>query len=429
MNELTTQSLLDGVIALGLGIFVGLEREHSEVGGKEEVEAGADAKPHGTEHLGVRSFALIALLGWLCALLESRARGISLVGLAVGGAMVALQYVRTWKWGAGITTEVAALVTFCLGLLVQKDRLLTVAMALAVTLLLISKPWMRKFVARMERRELTATLQLAIMLAVVLPLLPTEARDPWGVLAPRRLGLFVVFIAGMGFVGYVLSRWFGARHAAGLSGVLGGLVSSTAVTAAMAQKARRSAAAVDSAQLTTLLANAVMFVRIIVVCAVLSPQTAKRLAVPMSVMCAVMLAVAAWKWRALAQDRSGPGDDMGLQNPFALLPALKWGALLAAILVVSAIAREQFGDRGLLAAAGVSGLADVDAINMAVSRQAASGILDANLAVLAITIATMSNMVSKAVLALASGGKRYGTFIALVFAAAMTAGLIAALLA
>ncbi|MES1204576.1 MAG: MgtC/SapB family protein [Pseudomonadota bacterium] len=491
MNDLTAHSLVDGVIAIGLGVFIGLEREHSEVGprspgagvgtgggagdrGRDQaggglglgigtVTAGAntdiagavtvggaaaptggahaagaaaandndDSAPSpkhiGAEHLGVRTFALVALLGWLCALLEPWARGISLVGLAVGGALIGLQYVRTWTWGSGITTEVAALVTFCLGLLVQRNRLLTVGMALAVTLLLISKPWMRRFVARIERRELTATLQLAIMLAVVLPLLPDEARDPWGVLAPRRLGLFVVLIAGMSFVGYVLSRTFGTRNAAGMSGLLGGIVSSTAVTAAMAQRVRQAPGHVVSAQLTTFLANAVMFARVILVCAVLSPRTAAQAAIPMGTMGLVMLAAAAWKWNTLRRAGGAPEGEIGLRNPFALLPALKWGALLAFILVVVAIARQQFGERGLIAAAALSGLADVDAINVAVSRQSAAGTLDINLAVLALTVATMSSMISKAIISLASGNRRYGRPIAMVFAAAMATGLIAVL--
>ena len=431
VNDLTAQSLIDGIIAIGLGVFIGLEREHSEVEPEAAgviTEETSAPKPRGTEHLGVRTFALVALFGWLSGLLEPVAHGISLVGLAVAGALIGLQYVRTWKAGAGVTTEVAALVTFGLGLLIRKDRLLTVAMALVVTLLLIAKPWVRKLVAHIERRELTATLQLAIMLAIVLPLLPAEARDPWGVLGPRRLGFFVVFIAGINFVGYVLARWFGTRSGAGLSGLLGGLVSSTAVTAAMAQRSRRSDAMIVPAQLTTFLANAVMFVRVIVVCAVLSPETATQLAVPMGVMSAVMLVGALGAWRALGRQGTSPENEMSLQNPFALLPALKWGALLAAILVVVAIAKQHFGDRGLIVAAGIAGLADVDAINVAVSRQATMGSLNVNLAVLAITTATLSNTVSKAVISLASGGRRFGQPIALVFAAAMAAGLIAALL-
>ncbi|MBC8132156.1 MAG: MgtC/SapB family protein, partial [Deltaproteobacteria bacterium] len=425
MNDFASPTLIDGAIAIGLGVFIGLEREHSDVDPRNggvapsavdpAVLDGGAAGPRParssvrSEHIGVRTFALVALLGWVCAILESTVRGISLVGLGVVGGLVALQYVRTWQTGAGVTTEIAGLVTFGLGLLVRQNRLLAISLAVVVTLLLISKSWVRRVVANIERRELIATLQLAIMLAVVLPLLPTEARDPWGVLAPRRLGLFVVLIAGLSFVGYVLSRRFGMRKGAGLSGLLGGLVSSTAVTAAMAERARRSPEMIVPGQMATFLANAVMFVRVMVVSAVLSRPTAIQLALPMAVMSLVMLAGAFWKWRALSQQVEPQGNTtMGLQNPFALLPALKWAMLLAVTLVFVAIAQQRFGVSGVFVVAALAGIADMDAVNIAMNRQAAAGTLNVNLAVLAITVAALASIVTKIVIVLASGGRRFG---------------------
>jgi uncharacterized membrane protein (DUF4010 family) len=436
VNELATQSFIDGMIAAGLGLFIGLEREHREMGeaaGDEAAPAGSTPKEPPEDmpdHLGVRTFALVALLGWLFGLLERWVPNITLVGLVVAGALIALQYVRTWREGAGITTEVAALVTFGLGLLVQQNRLLAVALALTVTLLLFAKPWVRLLVANIERRELTATLQLAIMMAIVLPVLPATPVDPWGVLPPRKLGLFVVLIAGINFVGYVLSRLFGARRGAGLSGLLGGLASSTAVTAAMSQRARETPAMVVPAQLATFLANAVMFARVMVVVAVLSRATAWRLAIPMACMGAVMLGAAGWKWRAFRRegDSGGDGDQVPLENPFALLPALKWGALLAAILVVATIAHREFGTRGLVLAAALTGFADVDAPALAVSRQVAGGGLTVDTAVLAITAAAVANTLTKAGVAVVSGGWRFGRAVAAVFALAIAAGLAAALI-
>jgi uncharacterized membrane protein (DUF4010 family) len=420
--------LIDGAIATGLGLFIGLEREHSEA---EPAQAHTPDGAAGArrDQLGVRTFALVSLLGWLCGALEPHVRGFTLVALGAACVLLGLRYVRVVHEGAGITTEVAALVTFGLGLLVRQSRLLAVALALVVTLLLIAKPWVRSFVARIERRELTATLQLAIMLAIVLPLLPNHPVDPWGALAPRKVGLFVVLIAGISFVGYVLSRLFGARRGTGLSGLLGGLVSSTAVTAAMAARARGSEAMIVPAQLATFLANAVMFGRVIVVSAVMSAAVARRLAVPMTAMGLVMLAGALWKRQTLRKGKGDAEGEVPLANPFALLPALEWGLLLAGILVLTAVANRHFGTRGLLVASAVSGFADVDAIDVAVSRQAAAETLPIATAVLAITTATMSNTISKGVIAIASGGWRFGRDVALVFAVALTVGLLSALLA
>jgi uncharacterized membrane protein (DUF4010 family) len=210
--------------------------------------------------------------------------------------------------------------------------------------------------------------------------------------------------------------------------LLGGLVSSTAVTVAMSRRARRSEAMIVPAQLATFLANAVMFVRVIVICTVLSPKTAALLVVPMAVMSAVMLAGALWKGLSLSRSPSIRDGEVSLENPFALVPALKWGALLAVILIVVAVAKQRFGAWGLIVAAGISGLADVDAITVAVNRQVTADALNVNLAVLAVTTATLANTVSKAIIALATGGKRFGQPIGLVFAAAMVAGLVAALL-
>jgi uncharacterized membrane protein (DUF4010 family) len=122
-------------------------------------------------------------------------------------------------------------------MLVHYERSLAVAVALATTALLISKPWLRAVMPRLRRVDLTATLQLAIVLAVVLPLLPQTAIDPWGILRPREIGWFIVLIAGISYVGYVASRLWGEQRGAGVTGLVGGLTSSTAVTAAMAQAA------------------------------------------------------------------------------------------------------------------------------------------------------------------------------------------------
>jgi uncharacterized membrane protein (DUF4010 family) len=142
---------------------------------------------------------------------------------------------------------------------------------------------------------------------------------------------------------------------------------------------------------------------------------------------AVMLAGAFERWRVLQREGTAPGAEIALSNPFSLIPALKWGALLAFILVVAAVMKEHFGNRGLVAVAAVSGLADVDAINLAVSRDAARGSVEPGLAVLAITVGAVANTVTKGIVAVSSGGPTFGRPIAIVFAIAIAAGVVAAL--
>ena len=318
------------------------------------------------------------------------------------------------------------MVTVLTGMLVHVDRALAVPLALATVLLLISKPWMRAAVVRLRRLELTATVQLLVAVAIVLPLLPTEPVDPWQAIPPRKVGVFVVLIAGVEYVGYVLHRLLGAERGAALAGLVGGLTSSTAVTAAMARQARRAPGRIMAGQLATFLANAVMAVRVTVVTAVLSPAVATRLAAPMGALVVVLLLGALW--RHLRATRNGNGDDeLALRNPFALVPALTWGAVLCGVLLLTTLAQRAFGDNGIFLAALAAGLADVDAITLAASKQAVDGLLTVESAALAITLAVASNTVVKGGLALGAGGRAFGVGVAVVFALGMlAAGAVAA---
>jgi uncharacterized membrane protein (DUF4010 family) len=427
MDEPTIQVLVDAVTAIGIGLFIGFEREHSVVEAHPDRAAGS---PRPDPALGVRTFALLALFGWLAAYVGSAQPWIPLVALLVIGALITSSFVRGLDQSRGLTTEVAALATFLLGLLVHRDRSVAVALALGTTLLLISKPWFRALMPRMRRVDLTATLQLSILFAIVLPLLPEQASDPWRVLSPRRLGMFVALIAGIGYVGYVLHRLLGSQRSAGLTGMIGGLVSSTAVTVAMAQQARRSASMVQPGQLATLLSATVMGLRVLVVAALIHLDVARALVAPLGVMTLGTASGAAWKWRQLRRgEKSQPEAtrELELTNPFSLLPALKWGALLALILVASAMARSAFGNSGLIATAAISGFVDVDAINLAASRLAARGEIAPAMAALAITTAITSNTIVKTVIAWVTGGRAFGADIATWSGAATLLGVGVAL--
>ena len=179
-------------------------------------------------------------------------------------------------------------------------------------------------------------------------------------------------------------------------------------------------------QLAVFLANTVMFTRVLVITALIDSSIAAALAVPLGLMGAVMLAGAGWKYLALrgADSSADPTrEDMPLSNPFALVPALKWGVVLSAVLVASAFAQQRFGDQGLFVTAAASGLADVDAVTLAVSRQSHQGTLPTAVAALAITIAVVSNTVVKGTMAVFMGRKGFGRAIVLVFALAIAVGV------
>ncbi|HEX5011157.1 MAG TPA: DUF4010 domain-containing protein, partial [Planctomycetota bacterium] len=273
--------LIEGALALGIGLVIGIEREHRHIDERDRPEA----------VLGARTFALLGLTGWLAAVLAETSPWLAGLLLGLTGLLVLAKYLRETRDGEhlGITTELAAVLTLVFGWLVHGQQRLAVALALVATVVLISKPWIRVVMPRLVRSELLAALQFLIIVIIVLPALPKEPLDPWGILPPQRIAKFVVLVAGVGFVGYILTRLLGEKRAAALTGLVGGLASSTAVTATMAQRAGRSAAARPAAALSTLAANAVVAPRVALIAAVVAPPVALAIAAPLGAYLALLL--------------------------------------------------------------------------------------------------------------------------------------------
>jgi len=424
-------ALVEAAYAVGIGLAVGFEREHHDLtrslAPTDVPEEHEQIDLDSGSPMGARTFSILCLGGWLAAYLGDTYAAIAPLIVAVLCVMVMVQYVLVVRGGAptGMTTEVAGVAVALLGMLVHVRRELAVPLALALILLLISKPWMRSLVKRLRRIEIIATVQLLVLAAIVLPMLPAEPVDPWGAIPPQKVGIFVVLLAAVEYVGYVLHRWFGTRRGIALAGLVGGVASSTAVTAAMAREARGNDAIVAPGQLATFLANAVMGVRVTVIAAFLAPPVAWRLAASMGALVAVLGLAAMVRWRASRRVEI-PEDAVALRNPFALVPALTWGMILCVVLLAAHFATEYLGGRGLLLAAAASGLADVDAITLASANEASTGALGADVAALAITIAVASNTLVKGAIALLGGGRRFGVGVAIVFGIALVAMGVAA---
>lgn len=431
MLSLDLSTLKEAAMAVALGLMMGLERERSGFErsreGQEDPQHRRESDRVGPMHgsLGARTFALLTLLGWISVKVGGDSLAMPIAVMALSALMIGLFYFETSSSSSGLTTEIAALAAPLLGILLTRDALLAVAVAVIVTLLLLSKPWIRAWIPRLQREDLTSTMQLLIVFAILLPMLPDRTLDPWGVLSPRKVGWMVALIAAADFLGYALNRVLGPRRGVVMTGLVGGLVSSTVVTVTMSRQAREDASLRDPGQVAVMLACAVMGLRVTVLAGVVGGSTlARPLLLPMGVMVLVLLGASGWIYRKSAIQ--GGGEEIPLRNPFHLKRAAAWGLALATVLLASAAARAWFGDRGLLVTAGLSGLAEVDAITLAVGSQVRSVGLPATTAVLAIILAVGSNTLVKAGFAWIYGGQAFGRRLAGMLGASLVAALFVA---
>ncbi len=387
----------------------------------------ADDKETEEEFLGLRTFTVLSLVGFAAALASERFPGLAPVVMAGVTLVVIAMYFRVVEHGSGITTEVAAIGTCGLGILCRYHPQAAGVIALVLTVILASKRFAHETVRKMRRVELTDTLKFLVIILIILPLLPNRALDPYGAFNPYKVGFLVVLISGISFVGYFLTRILGARRGLGLTGVLGGLTSSTAVTAAMAAEAKQEPRLRSICAFSTVAANATMFVRVLVVVALLDRELVMHLIWSVGAMAIVAAgaAVVLWLVASKASRAGGEGPSkVKLKNPFSLGPAIKFALFFVGILFVAKLAKMYFGDSGLFAAAGLSGLADVDAITLSIAEQARDASLARDVGAIGITIAVVSNSVVKTGIAIYSGGWKFGRLVGMCLGLATVVGLV-----
>lgn len=388
--------------ALLIGALVGIDREKR----KEDGEAGAG---------GIRTFILIALAGAASAYLGRvlDAPWIFIATLVVGGGAAlgpAVCQAQSHPGAGGLTTGFAALVVLLLGgLCVLEHADLAVALGIATSAVLAFKQPIHELVRKVGTEDLYAGLKLLIATFIILPLLPQKAIDPWGALNPYKLWLLVILISSMSLVGYVATRWLGSERGIVLTGVTGGLVSSTAVTLALARQSRDAKtdrAVAGSLSTAVFIAWLIMVGRIVVLLVVTNPDLAWRAAGPLAVLGLATGGAAFWTFlsaRRAGQAASQRTGEVPLKNPFQLTSAIKFAALFAAILLLVKGAEHYFPGGGIYAVATLAGTTDVDAISLSMADFARHG-GDATQAIRAILLAAATNTVVKAGLVAALAG-------------------------
>jgi uncharacterized membrane protein (DUF4010 family) len=378
--------------AVLIGALIGLEREFVQQRSGER------------EFGGIRTFALTALLGAIAAHFTQRFGLLIFMGAYVG--LVLMLWASNLAPALrgeeeGITTEIAALMTPLLGAMVVWDEAeLAAALGVVTALILALKPGLHNLARRMSAEDLRATLEFAIITAVILPLLPNQGYGPFQLLNPFLIWLLVVFVSGIGFIGYVLMKVLGAEEGIGLTGLLGGLVSSTATTLSFAGRSKSSLGLTDALAQGILLASSVMFPRVLIEVAVVNRELLPLVSIPLGAMTLVGAVLVGHYWfRHRAQHHEEQPSRVKLGNPLRLRTAIGFGLLFALVLVAVRAANEYLGTAGVYAASVLTGITDVDSITLSVSDLSAKGALEPRVAAFAVVLATLVNTTTKAVTA------------------------------
>lgn len=400
-------------MSLGLGLLVGLQREHAA-----------------SQIAGIRTFALVTLLGTIMALLSDPYGGWL---VAVGALCVSvLLYVanlaklRRGDNEPGITTEVAALLMYGVGAyLVLGDASVAVLCGGIVAVLLQFKQPMHSFVNRMGADDIRLIMQFVLLALVILPVLPNENYGPFGALNPHEIWLMVVLIVGLSLAGYIVYKFFGQNAGTVVGGALGGLVSSTATTVSYARRVGQEPSTVGQAAVIIVIASTVAIARVIVEIAVAAPPTVRHVAPPFMAMLAWMLVLSlAVYWFGGQSKTELPPP----KNPAELRIAIGFAALYAVVKLAVAATHHYFEDSALFAVAALSGLTDMDAITLSTAKLIEQERLSSTLGWQLIFTASLANLAFKGGIALVLGHRLFALRSLLIFGGAIVGGLAILLL-
>lgn len=405
-------------VALLLGALIGLER------GWE-----ARTKKPGERIAGIRTHALTGLLGGISALLTETLSPwifpIMFLGL-IGVALIAYRARTPATGDYSITGIIGLLLTFCFGAMaVAVDMALATAAAVVTALILDNKQEIHGILHKLEERELDAGLKLLLITVVMLPLLPNQGMGPGGVLNPYEIWWMVVLIASVSFVGYFAVRVGGTEKGILFTSLFAGLSSSTALTLHFARQSKLAVALSPMFAAGILIACGTMFPRILIYAAIINPDLLAALIWPVTTMAAVLYLGAGLVWHRNRPELTVEQVHLH-QNPLDLKSALVFGLLLTVILLLGEWLRRWLGDLGIYMLAATSGITDVDAITLSLTRMSQSSIAGST-AVLGIVIAASVNNLVKSLLAATIGTKQLGLAVGLPMAASLVAGLGVAL--
>jgi uncharacterized membrane protein (DUF4010 family) len=390
------------LIALALGALIGVER------GIARVRQQKDEK---TTFAGIRTFTLISLLGALSLHFANYFGRFFFVAAFFGFLLlVTIAYLITSRKeeDIGTTTEITAILTFLYGAMCMTEhRLIAVALAIFTTVILYAKKPAHSFIARITDDEFYATLKFAIIAFVILPFLPSD--DYLGFFNPYRIWLIVVIISGIEFVGYVIMKLMPPRKGITIMGLLGGIISSTALILNASRDSKRERMLTKTLAFSSALASSTVFLKLIIEVYIVNKSMVKDVSIPLFLMFVLGMIGAFFVWiRGKGEKEISTIDN--LKSPFTLRPALMFAVFFAFVIFLVSFANKFFGVGGVYVTSAIGGLANLDAPTVSLASLADSQITS-RIATLGIVIAACVNTVSKVGIAFILGSKEFSKLV------------------
>ncbi len=403
MDYAQLQSL---IIALAIGFLIGMQRTL------------AYPQESKGNFAGTRTFALIALTGYLSGWLQTLLPSIYLI---TGGGLIlflsityTLKVIRTGHWG--MTTHIAALVTWLLGLLVWTGKpTYAFFIGVVVIILLEVKPRLQALERHIGMTDIHAVTLLLAMTFVILPVLPDRMVDPWHLFNPYKTWMMAVIIAAISFIGYVAIKVLGQKHGVFLTGAAGGLISSTAVSITLSQMFQKQWDLINNYAGGIAIACTFMYLRVLFEAFVIDPTLAGHLAPAYLGATVTGLLFSGWLYRHAREEHIALTNDAITRNPLQLSEAIKFGLLFGIIYGAITLVQNRYGDLGVYLVSFFSGLTDVDAITLSLSQMTQEGKLTETAAMYGVAIASATNSVVKLGIVFVLGGRKLGWRMSLYF--------------
>jgi uncharacterized membrane protein (DUF4010 family) len=405
--------LIRMLLTAGIGFVLGLEREFSQYSEKSETFA------------GLRTFTLVALLGFLTAYLGiTFTYWIFIAGFLGVVSIVAISYwVTASKGDIGSTTEFAIIFTFLLGGLVLVGSI-NVSLALTViTLVLLSlKLTFRTMIGQLTQKELYAFVRFVAVALLILPFLPNEFYGPYAVINPREVGWIIVLTSGIGFVGYILMKFLGTDRGILLTSILGGLVSSTLVTFMFSKKSKETPELSQNYAVGIFAAATIMVLRIFLLVFIFNKTMLIQLTIPLLIILLTAFGIALYFYNK-QYEKQHAVDKIMLGDPLNIKNAVFFGIFYMGILLLVSYANYAYGTKGIYLSSAISALTDIDAIAISVSKLGGTT-MDLLIAQNAILLATLSNTVVKIGIAVFTGSRQLKKYVLIGYGFIFIAGIV-----